>query len=109
MDDFEVVKDPKLDEYYQQSLAAGNAFGEMIQQNGWKYVKAIIDATIKNFTNKALINGFVNMEEYSFERGIVEGQRKILSEIESALKVVKEENDRTRGTVGPDAASTTAI
>ena len=107
MDEFEVVKDPKLDDYYNQSLIAGTAFGEMIQQNGWKYVQAIIDATIKNFTNKALINGFKDMEEYAFERGIVEGQRKILGEIEAALKVVKENN--ARGTVGTSAASTSTI
>jgi hypothetical protein len=106
MDDFEVIKDPKVDQFYQDSLAAGIAFDEMMRSNGWKYVKAIIDATIKTFTNKALLQGFKSMEDYAFERGVVEGQRKILTEIESAMKVLREDQKRARGDIGTAGANT---
>jgi hypothetical protein len=100
MDDFEVIKDPKLDEYLQASLEAGYAFDDMTRQKGWDYVKAIIDGTIKNFTNKALIKGFSTMEEFNFERGIVEGQRRILSEIDSTLKVLRKHQEDERAGAG---------
>jgi hypothetical protein len=92
--DFEVIKDPKLEEYRQQTLAAGAAFNEMIQSNGWKYVTAVVDSTIKAFTTKALTQGFKDMETFNYERGKVEGQRLILSEVQSAIKELKEENAR---------------
>lgn len=93
--DFEVIKDPKIEEYKQQDLEAGYAFDELSRMKGWKYVTALIDNTIRVFTNKAILSGgFKTMEEYAFERGIVEGQRRILKEVEDKIKFVREENAR---------------
>lgn len=74
----------------EESLARGGAFEAMVREKGWELVSAYIQNQIRIFTTKAIKEGFKNMEEYSYERGLVEGLRRLLGNIESSLNQLEE-------------------
>ena len=66
---------------------------ELTTTKGWKFITTYIQDRIQQFTNKALIDGFKNMEEYMFYRGEVSGLRSLLVEVENSLQNLKNYRD----------------
>ncbi len=58
---------------------------ELTTTKGWEFIKTYITGRIQEFTTKAIVSGFKDMEEYQFYRGEVSGLRTLLIEIENNL------------------------
>ena len=79
------------------TLERAGAFEVLVNQKGWEYLKAYIENQIRSFANKAILEGFKDMEDYQFERGMVTGLQRLIGEVDSNLNTLKNEREKTKG------------
>jgi hypothetical protein len=79
-----------------EMLERGSAFEELVRIRGWEYITAYIQNQIRLFTNKALIEGFKNQEEYQYSRGFVAGLRALMGEVDSTLQQTRNEVEKNK-------------
>ena len=86
----------QLEEAKKEKLIRGAAFEGLIRGDGWKFIKGYIENKIKSFANEAIGTGFKDMEKYQYERGVVDGLRKLLGEIDSSIKLLEDERKKAK-------------
>lgn len=85
-------------QYLQETLARGVAFEAFIRSEAYAYLKAYYENAIKAFSNRAIRQGFKDMEELNFERGKVVGMSDLFGGINSALQTLEEERKKSEPT-----------
>lgn len=80
--------------YLREELARGVAFEEIINSKGFAYLKAFYENSIRLFANKAVKEGFKDMEEYQLERGMVMGMGKLFDGVNSSIATLEGERKK---------------
>jgi len=86
----------ELSKEQEQSLMEGDILEQLSTTKGWEWITNYISDKIQQFTNRAIINGFKNQEDYQFYRGEVSGLRSLLVEVENSLLNLKNYRDKQR-------------
>jgi len=84
------------EEYLREELAKGVAFEAFKHSEAYKYLQAYYENVVKNFTNKAILTGFKDMEEYREERGKVLGIKVMFEGIQSSLITLAEQRQKNK-------------
>lgn len=74
-----------MDKAKEDMLMRASVLEELTTTKGWEFIKTYIAGRIQEFSNRAIVDGFKDMEEYMFYRGEVSGLRTLLIEIENNL------------------------
>jgi len=80
-------------DYKEEMLIKAGAFEEMTYTAGWKHIKEYISNKIADFTNRAIGEGFKDMNEYNAYRGEVVGLQNLLAEVTITLEHLKKFRD----------------
>lgn len=75
---------------FQESLARGEAFEELIRTKGWGYVKAWYQNKVQGFATNLLLDEKKAIGEFEGERRELIGLRKLLGSIENDIKNLKD-------------------
>lgn len=87
----------ELTKEMEHALMEGDILEQLTTTKGWEWIKSFITNRVQEFTNRAIIDGFKNQEEYMFYRGEVSGLRSLLVEIENSLANLKNYREKQRG------------
>lgn len=76
-----------------KNSALGRAYKlkDMSSSEGWAEIIGFITESIQGFSNRALNEGFKDMETYQLERGKVLGLTSLVAEITTAIDFVERE------------------
>jgi hypothetical protein len=88
----------ELTKEQEQALMEADILEELSTTKGWTWITAFISNKIQQFTNRAILDGFKNQEDYQFYRGEVAGLRSLLVEVENSLLNLKNYRDKQRET-----------
>jgi len=78
------------------TLERGTAFEEMTRTKGFEHVKAYYQARLTLFINDIFNNDHKPLAEFEGQRSELLGLKRLLGEIDNALKVLHDERQRTR-------------
>ena len=91
---FNKKRTPEQEAYLDEVLERAESLKHLTSLSEWKYVQAYMENSIRLFTNKAVLEGFSNMEEFNLARGEVLGFNKMIASISSDLETL--ENERSK-------------
>jgi flagellar biosynthesis/type III secretory pathway protein FliH len=96
MDNEELKKhqEEERQKYLAEAMKRAGAFEEWVNQASFKYFKARYENQIRDFSNKAIKQGFADMNEYQLERGKVLGIASVFDEVNSSLDLLKSEREK---------------
>ena len=81
-----------------EMLTKAGAFEEMTRTNGWKWIEEYIGNKVADFTNRAIGQGFKDMNEYNAYRGEIVGLQNLLAEVTVTLQHLKKFNEESKST-----------
>lgn len=93
------------DQSYQEALARGTAFEEIIRSKGWEYLNAYIQNQIKLFASDVLLGTIKDWETLVERRGEVNGLRKLIGLIDTSLDTLKDERRKQSDGLQPPTDS----
>jgi len=73
-------------DFKEEMLTKAGAFEEMANTAGWKHIQDYIAGKVADFTNRAIGQGFKDMNEYAAYRGEVVGLQNLLAEVTITLE-----------------------
>jgi hypothetical protein len=93
---------PELTDAQQEQLTEtmqrGVEFEEIVRSKGFERIRANYENRIRLFVNNLLLHDEKKIEEFENERYELIGLRKLFGSIESDLKVLRDERERTKPT-----------
>ena len=80
-------------DYQEEMLLKAGRFESMVGLEGWKEIERYVASKVADFTNRAINEGFKNLEEYNAYRGEIVGLQNLLAEVSVTLSHLKKYRD----------------
>lgn len=93
-EEFEVIEPQAQRDAKKDTLERGELFRVLINAPAWQPIRSYVENMIQAFSNRAINAGFKDMEEYAYERGKVQGLVGMMSEIDTAIRLLEEERKK---------------
>lgn len=92
--DFETIQNDVVDEALQETIQRGSEMEVLVNFHGWAYIQSYIENSVKAFSNRAIKEGFKDLNEFNYERGRIMGMLSITAQIENDLRILKDERSK---------------
>lgn len=86
------------EEYLQETLTRGQFFEQMVNIEGWAYVKSYYEARLQTYANNLLMSEDKKIEEFENERQRLIGIKQLFGQVNSDIKTLKDERNKTTTT-----------
>ena len=81
----------KQKEYLEQAVEEGSIFEDMVKHKGWEMILANYQNELRLFINELMLND-KPIEVYEFRRRELMGLQKLITKIDNAIKISRDEH-----------------